>query len=531
MRNALHHLRPHRRRSPTAADVYPHRWWTLTVLSLSLLIISLDTTIVNVALPTIQKDLSTNSSQSVWIVDAYTLVFAGLLLAAGGLSDRFGRKRYPVFGLLVFGLGSLVSAFSGSADTLIAGRAIMGLGGAFIMPSTLSIVTDVFPQRERSKAIGIWSAMAGAGVGIGPLTGGILLDYFSWGSIFLVNVVVVVAALIAGRYLVPESRDPATRPVDVGGVCLSIATLFVCLWSMIEASSYGWTSPQIVIGFTLAIVLGAAFVLWELRARDPLLDMRWFRNPRFGASTGSIALMFFALYGSIYFMSQYLEEVMGYSALGAGARVMPLAIAMMFCAPMSTRVAARFGTRLTVAFGLATLASGLGLLSTASTTSGYGLVAIAVVLIGSGLGLAMTPCTDAIMASLPQSHAGAGSAVNDAARQVGGSFGVAILGSLLASWYSSGTASHVHDLSAADAATAQNSLSGALQVGSHAGTSGASLIANAQSTFVSAMDWTFYVGTGVAPLALLVSLRLPSRRERRAVAATTAPGATQPVVP
>src|SRR4051794_2968945 len=336
----------------------PRRWWTLLVLSASLLVIGLDNTILNVALPTLEHDLGASSSQLQWIIDAYMLVFAGLLLTAGALGDRFGRKRALSFGLAVFGLGSGLSALATSPEMLIATRALMGVGGAFIMPSTLSIITAVFPSDERAKAIGIWAGVSGLGIAIGPVAGGWLIEHASWNAVFLVNLPFVVAALIVGRWLIPESKDPAAPRLDLPGFALSIAGLTTLVWAIIEAPARGWTDGTILGAFGIAAVILGTFLAWELRAREPMLDVRLFRNPSFSGASGAITFVFFALMGSMFFLTQYLQDVLGYSALGAGLRVSPIAIGLIIGGPVSAKLAARFGTRLVVAGGLLLGAAG-----------------------------------------------------------------------------------------------------------------------------------------------------------------------------
>src|SRR3954447_25472416 len=285
---------------------HSRRWWTLAVLCLSLLVIGLDNTILNVALPTMQRDLDASASQLQWIVDVYMLVFAGVLLTAGSLGDRFGRKRVLNLGLAVFGLGSLGSALASSPELLIAMRALMGVGGAFIMPSTLSILTATFPAEERGKAIGIWAGFSGIGIAIGPVTGGWLIEHADWSWIFLVNLPVVVLALAAGRFLVPESRDAAAPALDWRGFALSFAGLSVLVWGLIEAPARGWTDGLVLGSFALACAGLVVFALWERRASAPMLEIALFRNPRFTASSASISLAFFALFGLIFFLTQYL---------------------------------------------------------------------------------------------------------------------------------------------------------------------------------------------------------------------------------
>jgi EmrB/QacA subfamily drug resistance transporter len=476
-------------------------------------VISLDNTILNVALPTLQLDLHASASQLQWIVDAYMLVFAGLLLTAGALGDRFGRKRALTFGLTVFGIGSALSAVSGSAEMLIAARAVMGIGGAFIMPSTLSILTAVFEPGERAKAIGIWAGVAGIGIAIGPVSGGWLLEHFEWGAIFLVNLPIVAIALLAGRLLVPESSDPAAPRLDLPGFALSTAGLTALVWAIIEAPDRGWTSPLIVAGFAAAAATLAAFVAWERRTPEPMLPVGLFRNRRFSASSAAIALAFFALFGMIFFLTQYLQSIMGYSALEAGVRTLPVAGGLVLGGPLSAKLAGRLGTKVVVAGGLALVAAGLALLTLADTDSGYGIVALSQVVLGFGMANAMAPATDAIMGSLPLAKASVGSAVNDATRITGGALGVAVLGSMLSTGYRGDMEDAVAGLPAPAADAAKESLTGAMSVAHGAGgETGRQLIEAAQSAFVTGMHSAALVAAAIALAGAVVALLwLPAR--------------------
>ncbi|MEA2486888.1 MAG: hypothetical protein QOF16_542 [Actinomycetota bacterium] len=491
-------------------QAYEKRWWALGVLCFSLLVIGLDNTILNVALPTLVRDLHASASQLQWMVDAYVLVFAGLLLTAGALGDRYGRKLALYVGMFIFGLGSIASAWSGSANALIATRACMGIGGAAIMPSTLSILTNIFPPKERGRAIGIWAAVAGLGIVVGPVIGGYLLDHFWWGSVFLINVPVVAIAIVSGFFLVPESKDPEARPLDPVGALLSIGGLTALLYAIIEAPDRGWASGGILISFAVAAVFITSFLVWERRTRYPMLDIRFFENPRFSAASLSITLVFFALFGSIFLLTQHLQFVLGYTPLQAGFRLMPVAT-LVVAAPLSARLIEKVGTKIVVAGGLLIVAAALFLLSTVSVSSGYGLVAVSIAILGVGMGFTMTPATESIMGSLPLGKAGVGSAMNDTTRQVGGALGVAILGSIYASSYSNAMASAVRGLPAAAATQASNSVGKAFAVASQLGTRGASLIHAAQTAFVNSMGTAVTVAAGVALLGALISaLFLPA---------------------
>ena len=507
----------------TATDRYaeighPQRWWTLIVLCLSLLVISLDNTILNVALPTLVTDLSSSSSQLQWIVDSYVLVFAGLLLTAGALSDRFGRRLGLFAGFGIFAVASALAAWSNSPDQLIVWRAVMGIGGALIMPSTLSILTNVFPAHERPKAIAIWAMTAGLGVPLGPVVGGWLLQHYWWGSVFLINIPIIAAALIAGIFLVPESKDPHAKPLDPGGALLSIAGLATLIYAIIEAPSNGWTSAATLAGFGVAAAFLTAFVLLERRLAEPMLDMKLFRNMRFTGASIAISLVFFAMFGSLFSLTQYLQFVLGYDTLEAGIRITPVALGIIIGAGSSTRLTALLGAKIIVSWGLTVVAGGLTLLSTVDSGSGYGLVVTALVILGYGMGTAMAPATDAIMGAVPKAHAGVGSAVNDATRQVGGALGVAILGSLLSTAYTSSMEEATATLPAPAASAASDSVGAAVQVAARlGGPEGAALVSTARAAFVDGMSTSLIVAAGFALAgSLFATLFLPAREREEA---------------
>jgi EmrB/QacA subfamily drug resistance transporter len=494
-------------------EVYERRWWALIVLCGSLLVIGLDNTVLNVALPTLVRDLNATASELQWIVDSYVLVFAGMLLTAGSLGDRYGRKRALTFGMIVFVIGSLFSAYAGSSSHLIASRALMGFGGAFIMPSTLSILTNIFPAKERGRAIAIWTATAGVAIPLGPVIGGWLLEHFWWGSVFLVNVPIIVIALIAGYFLLPESKDPEQSSLDPLGAVLSIAGLGVLLYGIIEAPDNGWLSLRTWVAFGAGALLLTAFAYWEWRNPRPMLNTRFFRNPRFSAASLSIALVFFALFGSMFFLTQYLQVVLQFSTLQAGIRITPVALGILIGAPSSVRLVRILGTKLVVAGGLSIVAIGLFIMSRATPSSGYILIGISLPIIGLGMGFTMAPATDSIMGSVPRANAGIGSAVNDTTRQVGGALGVAILGSVLTTSYSSRIDNVASALPPAQAAMVRDSIGAAAEVARRiGGFNGNLLMSGANAAFVHAMDVTLVTASGVALIGALISLAfLPAR--------------------
>ncbi|GAC1306060.1 MAG: MFS transporter [Acidimicrobiales bacterium] len=499
------------------AVAYRRRWGTLLVLCLSLMVIGLDNTILNVAIPTLSRSLHASTSQLQWIVDSYTIVFAGLLLTAGSLGDRFGRYRALAIGLAIFGVGSLASAFATSATTLIATRAFMGIGGAFIMPATLSIITNVFTDpAERGKAIGIWAGVSALGIGFGPLVGGYLLTQFWWGSVFLVNVPVVMLALVAGFMLVPDSRDPSAPKLDPVGAVLSIAGLGAILYAIIEGPSYGWTSLNVLGGFGLGVVVLGGFMAWELSYSSPMLDIRFFHNPRFTAASGAITLTFFTLFGSLFLLTQYLQSVLGYSTLRAGAVLLPQAVLLMACASTSNLWVRRFGNKIVVAFGLSVVAVALVLFALLPVDASMTQVIIATLVLGLGMGNVMAPATDSIMGSLPRAKAGVGSAVNDTTRQVGGAVGVAALGSILSSGYhhsvSAGAVAQHFPLALSKAISDNVGRAVGIAHSPQAGEFGPAISDLARRGFVSAFHTADVVGAGIMVLAALcVAIWLPAR--------------------
>jgi EmrB/QacA subfamily drug resistance transporter len=480
---------------------YERRWWTLGVLCLSLVMIVVANASLNVALPTLVRDLRASSSSLQWIVDAYSLVFAGLLLTAGALGDRFGRRLALNGGLVVFGVASGLAAFAGSSTQLIVARAAMGIGAALVMPATLSVLAHVFPPAERPRAIAIWAGFAGVGAGLGGVTSGWLLQHFWWGSIFLTNVGVVAVALVAGAFLVPSSRTEHRPALDPVGALLSIAGLGALIYAIIEAPVQGWGSPATMVSFLVAAVVLVAFARWELRVAEPMLDLRFFRNPRFTAAASTITLIFFVMFGMIFVMTQYLQSVLGYSPLEAGVRMLPWAAVYMLSAPRSARLVERWGQRRVVSTGLVVVATGLGLLSLSGLHANYPLLALSLIVTAAGMGMVTAPSTGAIVASLPLDKAGVGSAVNDTTRELGGALGVAVIGSILSSLYRGDV---VHRLAGlpATAHRASASLGAALQTAGTLPRATAETVAGAaRRAYVHAFDVTLLVTVAVALLA------------------------------
>ena len=413
--------------------IQKRRWGILAVLVLCLLVVILDNTILNVALKTIQEDLNASQSQMQWAVDSYALVFAGLLITGGVLGDRIGRKRMLIFGMAAFGTTSALCSFAQTSTQLIIFRSLMGIGAAAVQPQTLSIIQNVFEPRERGKAIGIWAGASGMAIALGPIAGGALLKYFWWGSVFLVNVPIVVVALVAIFFLVPDSKDPKPGRLDPAGVVLSMVALVVLVYGVIEGgNSNQWlrwdTSGAIVLG----IVLLALFVWLQKRSSHPTIDVTLFQNRHFSAGAVAIALTFFALMGSTFYLAYFLQAVRGYTPLAAGVALIAVAAAVMISSPMSARLSTRFGPRIVTGTGMVLFGGAMGSYAFVQQSTPQWVIEMSMVVMGVGMGMTMSPATTAIMSAVPREKAGAGSAVNNTVRQVAGALGVAILGSILA---------------------------------------------------------------------------------------------------
>ena len=495
---------------------HPRRRQILLVLCLSLLVVVIDNTILNTALPTLARVLHAGTSSLQWIADAYTLCFAALLVPAGALGDRYGRRLSLIGGLAVFALGSAAAAFASGAGMLIGARVVMGLGAAFVMPATLSILNSVFPPRERPQAIAAWSAVAGVGIVIGPTLGGLLLSHFWWGSVFLINVPLVAAALAGVLLTVPETAEPGSHRLDFAGTLMIAGALFLLVDAIIEAPTRGWTGPVTLAEIAAALAGLALFTWWELRIPNPLIDLRVFAVRAFSAAAASVTVIFFALFGSLFVLTQYLQLVHGYSPLSAGVRALPFAIAMAAVSPVSTILAGRLGSRVVIPAGIVLMGAGLLDLSTAGVHTSYPPLAVAVAIMGAGMGLVMAPASTTIMTTVPAHQAGAGSAINDTIREVGGALGIAIVGSLAENVYRSklGSALATAHLPQPVSHLATSSVAAADIVGKHlGGASGAQLTAAAHTAFTTAMATGMRVSAVVALVAAIgVAFALPARR-------------------
>jgi EmrB/QacA subfamily drug resistance transporter len=500
---------------PITQTGHPRRWTILAVLVVSLIVVVLDNTVLNVALRVIsdpKHGLGATQSDLEWAINSYTLVFAGLLFTFGVLGDRVGRKRILLLGMVLFGLASLASAYAQSPGQLIIARALMGIGGAAILPATLSIISNVFDPRERGRAIGIWAGAVGLGVAIGPVVGGALLEHFWWGSVFLINVPILILGITATSSLVPESRDPKPGRIDVAGVLLSIAGLVLLVYGIINGGDHGFGRPQAWGSLAGGIAMLAAFVVVERRIQYPSLDVKLFSNPRFSAAVASVGLVFFAAMGTLFFLAFYLQLVRGYSPLQTGLLMIPFAAAQLVFAPRSATMVRRYGPKAVCAAGMALATLALAGFALVGQDTPIWVVGVLFFIQGMGMANVMPPATESIMSTLPREKAGVGSAVGNTIRQVGGALGVAILGSVLSGVYRDRIASSVAGLPGPAREVATSSVSGTYTVAGGLGAHGGSLIAAGNQAFVAAMHWAAAGSVLVGLVGTLVVLGwLPSR--------------------
>jgi EmrB/QacA subfamily drug resistance transporter len=487
----------------------------LVSLLLAAFVINLDITIVNVSLPTLVRELHASNSQLQWVVDAYNLLFAALLLAAGSLSDRLGRKGFLLAGLVVFGVASMAGGLTETAGQLIVARCFMGIGAAMIFPTTLSLISNVYTERaERAKAIGLWGATAGIAVALGPIVGGWLLEQFSWTSIFfaMAPVAAVTAALVA--WSVPTSRDAGAHKADIPGLVLSSAAIALLTYTLIEAPNYGWSADRSVAGYVVAAALFAAFVLRERTTAEPMLDVSLFRNLRFTAASGSVTIAFFGLSGFSFLITQYFQFFKGYHPLSTGVHLLPVAFAVGIMSVLGTQLAVRFGTKQVVTVGLFFFAVFFAWVSTAGAGTSYLELVGQMLLGGSGLGLVSAPATEAIMGVVPKAKAGIGSAVNDATRLLGSTLGVAVIGSVYVSLYNSRLTDRLPAaLTPQDARTAHDSVGRALELANHTSHNGHPALANAvhaaaSNAFFHGFSAALLVAAGVSAVAAVGALLL-----------------------
>ncbi|HEY8544413.1 MAG TPA: MFS transporter [Acidimicrobiales bacterium] len=471
--------------------IYRRRWALLGVMCVSLVLVVMAVSSLNVATPTMQQALGATATQLHWMIDAYAIVFAGLLLPAGALGDRYGRKGALLVGLGIFGVGLAVAGFADAPGQVIAGRGIMGAGSALVMPATLSMLSAIFPPEERTKAIATWSGFAGGGAAIGPILSGWLLQHYWWGSTVLVNLPIVVLAIAVIALLSPKSKDTHSTPLDPIGAAVSVGGMVALLYGIIEGAELGWTSGRVLLAFGLAVVLLTGFVAWERRAKHPMLPMELFADRRFSVGSGVIMLGFFCAFGVFFLSTLYMQYVLDYSTLATGFATLPWAAAMIVVAPRSAALVDRFGIARVIAGGFVATSLAFGLLTLLDADSPYALLAVAFALQGAGMGTAFAPATGAIMSAVPLDKAGVGSAVNDTTRELGAALGIAVLGTVIGSAYRSSIDLSSSDLPAEAQEAARESIGGAVQVAHDLpGPEGAALVNQAQEAFVDAFRVT-----------------------------------------
>jgi len=492
-------------------EIHARRWFLLGILCLSLVLVVMSVSGLNTALPTMQRDLGASASELQWIVDAYAVVFAGLLLSAGAIGDRFGRRSALLGGLVVFGVGALLGGLAGDASQVIASRAVMGIGAAFIMPATLSMITAIFPPYERPRAIAVWAGFAGAGASIGPIVTGALLEGYWWGSTLLVNVPIVVATIVAVRTFAPDSRDDTRTPLDPVGALLSLVGLSALIFGIIQGPEDGWTSTPVVAAFVAAAVALSLFVGWERRSDHPMLPLSLFRDRRLSVGSGVITVAFFVMFGFFFLMTQYLQFGRGFSPLEAGLASLPLALTFVAVSPRSAALAERYGAPKVMALGLLVVAVGFAVLTTLTPGTPYLVIAGAFALLGAGMSISAAPATSEIMTSVPLSKAGVGSAINDTTRELGGALGIALLGSVANSAYRSGIELDGVSLPAAAREGAGESIGAASAIAEQV-PGGADVATRAASAFTDAFTLTNTVAVGIALAAAAGVLAFSQRR-------------------
>jgi EmrB/QacA subfamily drug resistance transporter len=498
------------------------KWWMLAVTCLSVIVVSLDLTILNIALPAISAALHAGTADLQWLVDAYSLVFAGVMLPAGVIGDRLGRKRLLLAGLAVFLAASLWCALAVSAGELIAARALMGLGAGVVFPLSIAVVSAAFAADDRPRAIGILTAAVALGLPLGPVLGGLLLQHFSWHSVFWINVPAVCVTLAAGAVLMPESRNPAAPPLDAPGALLSAGAVTCLAWGVINGPEHGWTAPSTWVLLAGSAVLLAAFGARERRSANPVIDPALFRDQRFTWGTAATVAVSVALFGILFVMPQYLQSVLGDDPISAGLRLLPMMGGLLVAGGVAGQMVRAAGTRLTVAGGLALLTAGLALLSQVHPATGYAFVAAGLALCGLGTGASIAAAMDAVMAAAGGDEAGVGAAVNSTLRQVGGAIAVAVVGSVLSAGYARALGPALTALPGRDAGIARASIAQAAQLARHL-PSGRALQAAAGAAFLHGMRSVMLICAAITALAALASLRyLPGR------AASAAPSPRHP---
>ena len=499
--------------TPTAKEldgiepsIYRRRWQILATLCASLLLVMIGNSSLNMALPTLAEQLSLTSVQLTWVVDIYSLVFASLLFTASAVADRYGRKTFMQIGLLIFLAGTIYAGFfAQSGIEVIIARGIMGIGAAFVMPTTLSILNNVFPRKQRAKAIAIWSGIAGGGIALGSVASGFLIEHYSWESVFIFSAIIGIAGIIFNQLLTPNSADEHHTPIDWLGGALSTVGLLGLVYGIIEAPAHGILASDVLAALVIGVVGLGAFVWWQLRTEHPMLDMKLFSRPAFSVAALSVTLVFFALMGIFFSMSQLFQLVIGYGAFESSLRTLPLMMLMMLASPFVPNIVKKFGTRWTVTSGLVLVTTAFVIMSQWPTVPSYAQIIASMAIMMSGMALTMTPATTMMMSAVPRNRAGMGSAMNDTTRELGGALGVALLGSVLGTAYSNKIAENVSQLPGEVQEIAENSLAGALVVAEKLGPMGEPLIAAAKEAWMNGLSEAMLIAAGIVAVAAIVS--------------------------
>ncbi len=513
----------------TVDSVYANRWWTLGTLCVALIVIGVDNTILNVALPSIVRDLNASGSQLQLMVDAYTIIFACLLLTSGSLGDRYGRRHALIFGLAWFGVFSGAASFATTPTQLIVARGLMGVGGAFIFPTTLSILTNTFRDPgERATAIGIWAGVSGIGIALGPLAGGLLVEQFGWGSVFLVNLPICAIALALAWRFVPNTSDREESPLDPLGAVFSIVGLLFLLYGIIQGPDKGWTAGEVVVSLGVGAAFLTLFGWWEWRNPTPMLDVKFFKNARFSAASATITLTFFGFFASTFLLTQYFQFILGYSPLKAGVMILPTAVGLMGASPLAPRMVDRWGTKRVVVVGLGLVGFGMACYASNTIMSNVWLGLLVRLIMGIGFGVVSAPVTESIMGSLPASRAGGGAAGNDTTRQTGGALGVAVIGSIFAARYHAEIGRLVF-LPAGVRTAARESIGTTLQTAAKLGGGvGARLVHAGTEAFLASMRVTYTVSVLIIAVAMWVAYRYLPAHATEPLPNPTVPNPTIP---
>lgn len=487
-------------------SIYKRRWQILATLCASLLLVMIGNSSLNLALPTLAEELGLTSVELTWVVDIYSLVFASLLFTASAVADRYGRKTIMQIGLLVFLAGTVYAGFFAQDGLeVIISRGVMGIGGAMVMPTTLSILNNVFPRKQRARAIAIWSGIAGGGIALGSIASGFLIEHYSWESVFIFSAIVGVIGIIFNQWLTPNSHDEHHTPIDWLGGALSTIGLLGLVYGIIEIPSHGLFSNDVMAGLILGAIGLGSFVWWQLKTEHPMLDMKLFSRAAFSVAALSVTLVFFALMGIFFSMSQVFQLIIGYGPFESSLRMLPLMMLMMLVSPFVPNIVRKFGTRWTVTTGLVLVTIAFIIMSQWPTIPTYGNILASMAVMMAGMALTMTPATTMMMSAVPRNRAGMGSAMNDTTRELGGALGIAVLGSVLGSTYSDEIKGSIGQLPAEVQEVAENSLAGALMIAEKLGPVGAALIDGAKEAWMNGLSAAMLIAAGIVAVAAIVS--------------------------